>query len=56
VTADAVVLVSAADLRSVLEQLHGHDHLRPGIWDGSDGRPCVECAARERLTAALSEG
>ena len=56
----AVVTVDADDLAAVLNQRVGHSHQRPGVWDDSNppslaGKPCVECAARERLTAALGE-
>lgn len=51
------VTVSAADLRTVLDQRHLHAHRRPGIWDsdnpGKGGTRCQECAARERLRSAL---
>lgn len=52
------VLVDPTDLRIVLDQQSGHAHRRPGIWD-PDNLPdrantrCVECAARDRLRAAL---
>ncbi len=54
------VVVDSDDLTTVLNQRVGHAHSRPGIWD-DDNRPglagtrCVECAARERLHAALRE-
>lgn len=51
------VIVSADDLRTVMEQRHLHAHERPGVWDADNrdkaGEPCVECAARSRLQAAL---
>ncbi|PZG12944.1 hypothetical protein C1I95_24675 [Micromonospora craterilacus] len=51
----AVVSVDRADLMTALSQVVPHSHERPGVWD-ADGRPCVECAARARLTAALTAG
>jgi hypothetical protein len=52
------VTVTAADLRRVLDQRVQYSHMRPGSWDDSNrpeiaGRLCVECAARDRLRAAL---
>ncbi|MCW2897880.1 MAG: hypothetical protein JWO67_145 [Streptosporangiaceae bacterium] len=54
-----LVTVDPADLRLVLDQKNGHSHRRPGIWDADNppwraNRPCVECAAGERLRAALA--
>lgn len=55
---DEMVMVSAADLRIVLNQRTSHAHSRPGIWD-ADNRPglansrCMDCDARDRLIAAL---
>lgn len=56
----SAVVVDADDLAAVLNQRVGHSHLRPGVWDDSNppelaGKSCVECAARERLAAALGE-
>lgn len=55
----ALVTVDPSDLLTVLNQRTGHSHRRPGIWDPDNrpeiaNKPCVECAARERLRAALS--
>ncbi len=56
---ETAATVNADDLRTVLNQRIGHSHSRPGIWDddnvrnGLAGKPCEECAARERLAAAL---
>jgi hypothetical protein len=57
-TATDLVAVSAADLTTVLDQRNLHCHRRPGIWDDDNppdraGTRCVECAARERLLAAM---
>lgn len=55
-----IALVDPADLRTVLNQRHAsHAHQRSGVWDDSNrpeiaGKPCVECAARQRLHTALS--
>lgn len=40
------------DIATVLNHRR-HSHSTPGQWD-KDGRPCVECAARERLTAHVN--
>lgn len=53
------VLVDPADLRTALDQRMLHSHQRPGVWDDSNrpeiaGKPCVECAARQRLASALA--
>lgn len=45
----AVLEMFAADVRTVLAQEQQHAHRIPGVWDGAARRPCVECAARERL-------
>lgn len=56
----AMVRVSAEDLRVVLAQRVMHSHARPGIWDWDNGAKantaCEECAARQRLAAALAGG
>jgi hypothetical protein len=51
-------MIDPADVRIVLDQRIGHDHQRPGVWDFDNlpdraGQPCVECAARKRLRAAI---
>lgn len=53
------VMVSADDLRTVLDQEILHIHRRPGVWDASNrpglaNTPCVECVARDRLRSALA--
>lgn len=59
--AEPTVAVQRADLAIVLAQRTGHSHTRPGIWDddniesGLAGKPCVECAARSRLTWAIAD-
>jgi hypothetical protein len=46
-------IVDPADLRTVLDQRSQHAHRTPGRWD-ADGSACTECAARNRLRAALT--
>ena len=51
-------MIDPADVRIVLDQRIGHSHEQPGVWDLNNppdraGRPCVECAARKRLRAAI---
>lgn len=46
-------VVDPADLRTVLDQRSQHAHRTPGRWD-ADGSACTECAARDRLRAALT--
>lgn len=57
-------MIDPADVKIVLDQRIGHDHQQPAVWDLDNppdraGQPCVECAARKRLRAAVegvSEG
>lgn len=55
-----MVVVPAGDVRKVLNQRTLHAHATPGVWDDGNGdragQPCVECAARDRLTAAIETG
>ena len=55
---DQAIRILAHDLRIVLDQQTLHAHRRPGLWDVENhpkiaDTPCVECAARDRLRAAL---